>query len=128
MAAWPVDLEGVQDDFIVLPSIGHQPLDPNSAIDVFLASIDQGATSDELQFGSLDGRQNEYLNMDILATSSSLTTSSPSSLSTELNGQDSWRGSTEISAAKRNQLVKEAGSVISQVSYRSFWSVAHSSS
>jgi hypothetical protein len=117
MAARLMESEGYQDDLIVLPNATNQLLELNDTIGAFLADMDYGTTSNEMLFSNFGGESNEYLNMDIRILNSPLATSSPSCLSTELYSDRSWRGSTEVSAAKRDQLVKEADGVIAQVSY-----------
>ncbi|KAH9207413.1 hypothetical protein DL95DRAFT_438620 [Leptodontidium sp. 2 PMI_412] len=121
MPARPLGSESYQNDNFMLPSTIQPGLDLNDTIGAFLADLDYGAvSSNEFQLNNFGGGSSEYLNLDVPFPSSPLATSSTSSLSTELNSHQSWRGSTGISAAKRNQIMKEADDVITQLSISVF--------
>ncbi|KAG4411867.1 hypothetical protein IFR04_015007, partial [Cadophora malorum] len=116
MAIDPIlELEDYQDSLLVLPSITQPILDLSGTMGAFLDDMDYGIAANEWPFSNFDGGSNNYFNniTDIPFPNPNPppTTSSPSSLSTELS-HPFWRGSSEVSAAKRLQLVEEVASVI----------------
>ncbi|KAH8593874.1 hypothetical protein B0O99DRAFT_192345 [Bisporella sp. PMI_857] len=115
LAVEPImELEDYQDSLLVPPSITQPILDLSGTMSAFLGDMDYGINSNEWVFSNYDGGSNKYFNnitdIPFLNPNPPPTTSPPSSLSTELSHRF-WRGSTEVSAAKRLQLVEEVASV-----------------
>lgn len=114
-----LELVDYQDSLLVLPSITQPILDLSGTMGAFLDDMDYGIAAKEWAFSNFDGGPNKYFNniTDIPFPNPNPppTTSSPSSLSTELSHRF-WRGSSEVSAAIRLQLVEEVASVINLVS------------
>lgn len=110
-----LELEDYQDNLLVLPSITQPILDLGGTMGAFLDDMGYGIEANEWAFSNFDGGSNNVFNnitdLSFPTPNPPQTTSSPSSLSTELSHRF-WRGSSEISAAKRLQLVEEVASVV----------------
>lgn len=105
-----VDMEVFPDDPAVLHFMPQPSISTIGQIDFFLDGRDFPFVSGDTLLGSdafgecLDQGDSTFLNA---------TYSPPSSLSTKLSQQD-WRGSCEISIAKRNDLEKEVQAMLAQ--------------
>lgn len=115
-------LEGGQDNFAALPYLSQPSLVPTDA-NSLLDSIGYTFTADDMLFGgtgAFDDGMNEMQSMALNALNSS-----PSSLSTEVNRKH-WRGSWEISVAKRSELEREVQAALSRVSNERDSTMRHS--
>lgn len=107
-------LEGYPEDTTILTFMAQPPLSPTDHLNPFLQSRSFPFISDYMLLGGesfsqgLDEENNAAIND---------TYPSPSSISTQLNSQN-WRGSCEISIAKRIELEKELQAALAQVRHQ----------